>query len=684
MGWFAQLKISRKIGLSFVLPVLLILGLGGYIIAAKHHSAWEAKSLADMAPLATKSSALVHELQKERGATALFLGSKGQRFKEELAAQRVSTDQARADLEATAKALDIGIFGTDFAVRLDQSRQRLDGVVANRAMVDSLTVDGKSAVEAYTDCIRGYLAVIDGMTRLTSDFRLNTQLANYLKLIEGKERAGQERAIGSGAFAAGQFEPEAFRRFVTIIAQQNLLLDQFLAHAGSDQAAFYRQVMSGDAVATVERMRKIGLDKGPSTPIDEVNAADWFKAATARIDLFKQVEDRLAADLIATARDIKTEADAVWWSTSLGLVAALVVALGFAWMLAQELAQAIHGQAAGMTRLAANDFTVVVRGVERGDEIGEMGRAVQVFKDAMIEGRRLAAQHEETVQERVRRTAAIEAHVTRFQETATSMIDAVASASQQLEANAKAMSEAAGITRTLTDTAAQATQDASANVQTVASAAEELTASIQEIGAQIARSSNVSNSAVSEAGHAEADVASLSEMVGRIGEVVNLINDIAAQTNLLALNATIEAARAGEAGKGFAVVAGEVKNLANQTAKATGDIGLQIAGVQQQTEKVVTAIAAIVSTIREVGEIITGIASAIEEQSAATGEIAFGVERAAAGTDAVSSSMEGVQDAAQRTGRTAEEVHEAAGSMESRAGQLNSVITDFLRDIRSA
>jgi methyl-accepting chemotaxis protein len=230
---------------------------------------------------------------------------------------------------------------------------------------------------------------------------------------------------------------------------------------------------------------------------------------------------------------------------------------------------------------------------------------------------------------------------------------------------------------------AGATELASANVQTVAAAAEELTSSIQEIGRQVHRSAEISGNAVNEADDAQEKVSSLAAMVGRIGEVVTLINDIAAQTNLLALNATIEAARAGEAGKGFAVVAGEVKNLANQTAKATDEIGQQIASVQQQTERVVHAISAIVGIITEVGEITSGIASAVEEQSAATQEIARSVEQAAAGTAEVSINVSGVQDAAGRSGAAADEVQGASHAMSEGAERLKSTIDTFLADIRA-
>ncbi|BAE52118.1 Methyl-accepting chemotaxis protein [Paramagnetospirillum magneticum AMB-1] len=348
------------------------------------------------------------------------------------------------------------------------------------------------------------------------------------------------------------------------------------------------------------------------------------------------------------------------------------------------MTSAIGSLVGTMERLSANDFSVIVGGTERGDEMGAMARSVQIFKDAMLRGHDLAEQQLADAHSREARGHAIEALVNRFQGSAERMVEAVSSAAQQLQGTASAMSDAASDTSGRATTVAGATELASANVQTVAAAAEELTSSIQEIGRQVHRSAEISGAAVSEAGEAQGTVTGLASMVKKIGEVVILINDIAAQTNLLALNATIEAARAGEAGKGFAVVAGEVKNLATQTARATDEIGQQISAVQQQTEKVVLAIGDIVAIIREVGEITAGIASAVEEQSAATQEIARSVEQAAAGTTEVSANVGGVQDAANRTGFAAAEVLDASRIMGEEAARLRLTINGFLGEIRAA
>ena len=265
----------------------------------------------------------------------------------------------------------------------------------------------------------------------------------------------------------------------------------------------------------------------------------------------------------------------------------------------------------------------------------------------------------------------------RFADEVKETVDAVAGASSELRSTADAMEKAASNTNSQAMSVAAAAEQASVNVQTVASAAEQLSSSVMEISRQVSHSESVSTSAVSEAQRTNEMVQGLANAAGRIGEVVNLINDIAAQTNLLALNATIEAARAGDAGKGFAVVASEVKNLANQTAKATEDISVQVGDIQSATKQAVEAIKSIGSTIGQISEISSTIATAVEEQSAATQEIARNVEQASAGTAEVSTHITEVTRTAVETGDAARGVLGQASDLTDRSGALRQRVDDF-------
>ncbi|WP_173979947.1 methyl-accepting chemotaxis protein [Magnetospirillum sp. UT-4] len=368
----------------------------------------------------------------------------------------------------------------------------------------------------------------------------------------------------------------------------------------------------------------------------------------------------------------------------IGLLVGLALAGAIAYAARRAIVPPLVAVTATMGRLAEGDLTVAVPGRGRADEIGAMAAALEVFRDTLARQRELEAQQRQADEAAFRRAARVAELTAGFDTAAAGAVQTVAAAARQLAGTAQGLSATAEQTSRQATAVAAASEQASVNVQTVASAAEELSSSITEIARQVAHSSAISGNAVAEANRAGTLVAELDGTVRQIGEVVKLINDIAAQTNLLALNATIEAARAGDAGKGFAVVAGEVKSLANQTGKATEEIARQITAVQEETARVVAAIQGIVRVIVEVGEIATGIATAVEEQSAATGEIARNVEQAAQGTADVSTNVVGVQSAADQTGGAAREVLSASGELSGEADGLKRMIETFLAEVRAA
>jgi methyl-accepting chemotaxis protein len=338
-----------------------------------------------------------------------------------------------------------------------------------------------------------------------------------------------------------------------------------------------------------------------------------------------------------------------------------------------------------MDRLAHGDKSVDVPYREQTDEVGGIAQAVQVFKENALKlDAMTAAQEAQAAQAAAEKTAAMNALADAMQASIKGIAQSVASAATQMHHTASALTGIAQETTAQATSVAAATEQASNNVETVASAAEELTSSIQEIGRQVSAAADVAAAAVTQTERTNTLVANLASAASRIGEVINLITDIADQTNLLALNATIEAARAGDAGKGFAVVAGEVKNLANQTARATEDISKQIGGVQASTEEAVHAIHAISETIGQISGIQATIASAVEEQTAATNEIARNVEQAASGTREVSSHIGHVTEAAGRAGIGAEELLGAAGELAQQAERLDTEVEDFIARIRAA
>ncbi|WP_185961424.1 methyl-accepting chemotaxis protein [Telmatospirillum sp. J64-1] len=383
------------------------------------------------------------------------------------------------------------------------------------------------------------------------------------------------------------------------------------------------------------------------------------------------------ADFIAIVNNIL-------WKTALVVVLS-TLAIGAVVILFLRRNFAILGKMqAVMARLSGRDTDVSIEGTERGDEIGEMARALQVFRDNIVAADRLAQEQEAERQAREERARRIELLTQDFDGKAARALETVASAATELRATASSMSGTADLTAQRSTNVAGAAEQATANVQAVATAAEELSASIGEIARQVAHSSTISTSAAEQATRTDQIVRSLSDAADRIGQVVGLITDIASQTNLLALNATIEAARAGEAGKGFAVVANEVKSLANQTSKATEEIAAQIGGVQDSTRQAVEAISAIGQTIAEINTIAGTIAAAVEQQSAATQEISRNVQQTAAGTADVTVNIVAVTQAATETQEASVQVLNAAQELSQQAETIRSLVARFLGDVRTA
>lgn len=381
--------------------------------------------------------------------------------------------------------------------------------------------------------------------------------------------------------------------------------------------------------------------------------------------------------------DLNAELEAAMLRNALWAGGLALVLIGLATLNARGLSRELRGLTDGMRRLADGDVTVEISGADRRNELGEMARALEVFRDNARERQRLQAEHDADQAARNARAARIEALVRDFDLEIAELVDQVAGAANELESTAVEMTRIAEQTNAHAGSASAATEQTSTNVQTVAAATDELTSSIREIGRQVTESARITALAVREADATASTVHGLAEAADRIGRVVDLINGIAAQTNMLALNATIEAARAGDAGKGFAVVAGEVKSLAGQTGKATADIAAQISAIQAATERSVEAFRAIGGTIDNINEISTTIASAVEEQTAATGEIARNVQQAAVGSQEVSTTVSQVNRAADDTGSAARSLAQATDLLSAQAGRLRHDIDAFLTDMRN-
>jgi methyl-accepting chemotaxis protein len=411
------------------------------------------------------------------------------------------------------------------------------------------------------------------------------------------------------------------------------------------------------------------------------------EAAAALDDAGKAVSDALDY-ATATGMMVGDDGGVVYRTTRLVvlsfLAAGLLVSAGLAYLSMVTVSSPLRRMSQTMRRMAAHDLSATIEGVGRGDEIGAMAEALQVFKLSLETEERVAAERAAEQDAKAQRILRLETVTQNFEREAGTLVGQISAASTELEATSRSLASNASQTDDQASGAGRAAGEASAGVQSVASAAEELSASIGEISRQVAQSAKVSQAAVNDARRTDTIVRALAEGANKIGEVVELITTIAGQTNLLALNATIEAARAGDAGKGFAVVASEVKELANQTARATEEIARRIGDIQGSTTEAVSAINGIAATIGEVSEIATTIAAAVEEQGAATAEIARNVQRTAEATLIVSENITGVTQSAGETGVASSQVLEAAGSLSRQAEELARQVKSFLIEARAA
>jgi methyl-accepting chemotaxis protein len=405
-------------------------------------------------------------------------------------------------------------------------------------------------------------------------------------------------------------------------------------------------------------------------------------------ELAKEVAGQVKTVTNKTKEATDRSDEAISFGTFVMLMIAAVSVAGaalFVWFyIGRNLVARLVGLENTMTRLASGDLSTEVDTRRGGDEIGQMAKALSVFREGILQANAAAAEKAAEQEAKQRQAAMIDQLTREFNEGATSALAAVSTAASRMKGSAEKMTRVAAQAKEQPGAGASASEQAAANVQTVAAATEELSGSITEISRQVGESARIAAKAVEQVAKSEVTVTELANAANRIGEVVGLINTIAAQTNLLALNATIEAARAGEAGKGFAVVASEVKSLATQTARATEGITAQVSAIQGSTQEAVDTIKGIGQIIDKMSEIATTVASAVEEQGAATAEIARNIQQAASGTQNVSNNIVGVSSAANETGETASDVLQSSDGLAAESEALSNEVGRFLARIKAA
>ena len=504
-----------------------------------------------------------------------------------------------------------------------------------------------------------------------------------------RNTAGEASLIISKGLAAGRVAPEIRMNYTKFVGGTDAAWNALeLAASGMQLPAVLSSAMAAAKIAYFEpdylalRERLLtALIAGEKT---ELTANQWSPITVGRLSSAVKVAEA-ALDAAKTHTSVQHTAALSSLVLQLSLLAA-ALALTFGAMMAvtRRVITPLHNMRDAMLKVASGDLTVNTGYEQRRDEIGALAGALETFKQQAEDKTRIEQQERERNAGATARQQAVEGYVGEFESVVRQTLQELGDASGQMRTTSAGLSAVSSQTNARVQVAEQASSEASMSVESVASASQQLSASIDDISRQAAHAAGIASRAVSQARETDGTVQGLAKTAGRIGEVVGLINTIAAQTNLLALNATIEAARAGEAGRGFAVVASEVKSLASQTAKATEDISEQIADIQKVASEAIDAIKAIGGIIGEVNEVATAIAAAVQQQGAATQEISRSTQHAAQGTKNVSDNITGVKADADKSAAAAENVKHASETLETQSQQLGNQVTQFLGKIRAA
>ena len=596
---------------------------------------------------------------------------------------------------------------------LEGRRAEKDFLLRNDAKKADAQIEISKAVTADIEALRGKVAAL-GKPELVRQIEvmsasLKQYQSQFATVVEQKRKLGLDEKSG----LEGQLRNSvhAIESNIEKLNEQGLLVNMLMMRRHEKDFMLRRDRKYGEDIKKrggefIAALDKADMADAARSELKQKLAdyqrdfAAWMETALglasdlkAMSEAFSAVEPVIEAvsksvdEIRANAEQLnKVERASIefWIQLAIIMIAGMVLGAGF--FIGRSVSSPLKAMTSAMMELANGNFAIVLPGLGRKDEVGDIAQAVETFKlkseqkardeaEAKIRQDQLMAQQ---------RKADMIRMADDFEGAIGEIVETVSSAATELEASAGALTSTAARSQELSTMVAGASEEAATNVQAVASATEELSSSVNEISRQVQESARIAGAAVEQARETNAHVGELSKAAARIGDVVELINTIAGQTNLLALNATIEAARAGEAGRGFAVVASEVKALAEQTAKATGEIGQQISGIQAATEHSVTAIREISGTIERLSEISSTIAAAVEEQGAATQEISRNIQQAAQGTTQVSAHVGEVRQGASETGSASTQVLSAAQSLSGDSNRLKLEVGKFLNTVRAA
>ncbi len=723
-------------GLAFV-PILALLLFSIYNSYGAYQDYRRNVQIVRLAEISKLVGNAIHEIQKERGLSAAFIGEEGkEKIRNTLYAQWSATDQAVLSLDqalnedlsdygdlffqaATTAKDSIGrvqqvrnfLLDIDFrAFNREVARREAMNYVDRNVLEPLVPLDQQLSLQ-FLEIESDMTALVDQMVGLAASAEMSAKLSSLAILLKVKQMSANERSLVVTAFSNGLFTPEAYSEFLHLKGAQDTFLTVFHSMATTENSEAYANTVTGNAIVDAEDVRIFITDmEGGDMTGSGYTGMEWYDMSTKKIDLIKSVEDIVSADIVSDAGD---KASTAFLSVLIFSVVAIAVTLltFVIFIVSRSISKPLRLMNDAMLRLANDDMNVEVPCLGYGSEVGQMASAVDNFKQGRIESKRLeieakeseeaqrkweeeqrikadqAKQAEqerelETSRRRQARAEKLESRIAEFDQNILQKIASFNTAIAEMEKAAVILSDTAKQSETQSVAAAAGASEASQNVQTVAAASEEMASTVAGINEQMSHSSQITSQAMDTIDSTAQIAVELRSSSENIGNVIDLINEIAEQTNLLALNATIEAARAGDAGKGFAVVASEVKELSNQTSSATNDISEHIKRLQEISANVVTSVDKTRDALKENSEVALNVTGAVEQQALATQEISQNIQQVATGTADASNQITQVQGGAATVLRSSEQVESSSASLAGDSRELKAAIEEFLSDIR--
>lgn len=577
-------SLKGKVAIAIAIPLIALVVASGTLVIQSYQEFMEDKHLNRIAKLAPTVSNLIHDLQKERGASAVYIGSKGaENAEQDLSKMHADSDITYKALLSTLSTFPAIEYGSVFVEEVNDIVERLHRLEGVRKGVNSLNQTVPAMAKYYTSTIKSMLVLVAEIAKLSTNADLIVKVNTYLGFLEAKERAGQERAVGAGGFIAGEFSPLNYSKFNSLIVEQQAFLSQFHLYATDEELQFMKKTVTGPAVEEVNRMREIILKSTETDSLDGITGKYWFEQITLKINLMKKVENFIADEVlhIMDKKEVAALRSLILW----GVISLLVVGISI-FMTIRLVSGILHSVASLATefdKLANQDLTGQVE-VSSKDEIGDMSHKFNNFVNIMKE---------------------IVANVRGGSAQIATAIQEMSSSSSQMKEYGEQQQ------RALTEIAT-AVADSSTTLHTINTLAKDTSDNVEVVG-----------TAVNKADDA---MTTLKENSLKITEMTKVIEDISDQINLLALNAAIEAARAGDAGRGFAVVADEVRKLAVGTNNSTQEIAKVIAELGNNVDLTGDSLGQIISSVGDISEAVGKVSSALEQQSATTEEISANVD----------------------------------------------------------